>query len=53
LNIGGRGKAIHLMKPSSKHKRKRQEMDAVKEEEELLNTDKQRYLESVKKLKKD
>jgi hypothetical protein len=41
------------MKPSSKHKRRRQEMDEVKEEEELLNKDKLRYLEAVKRLKRD
>jgi hypothetical protein len=29
-----------LVKPTSKHKRKREEMDEVKEEEELLKNDK-------------
>jgi len=51
--IDGRGKAVHLIKPSSKHKRRREEMDEVKEEEEMLNKDKQRYLETVKKLRKE
>jgi hypothetical protein len=30
---------VHLMKPSSKHKRRREEIDEVKEEEELLKHD--------------
>jgi len=41
-----------LLKPSSKHKRKRNEMEEVKDEEELLKRDKQNYLLEVKKLKK-
>ena len=52
-SIDGRGKAVHLLKPSSKHKRKRSEIEDVKEEEELLNKDKQKYLDNVKKLKRD
>jgi hypothetical protein len=42
-----------LLKPSSKHKRKRSEIEDVKEEEELLNKDKQKYLDTVKRLKRD
>jgi hypothetical protein len=42
-----------LLKPSSKHKRKRSEIEDVKEEEKLLNEDKQKYLDSVKRLKRD
>jgi hypothetical protein len=53
INIDGKGKAIHLLKPSSKHKRRREEMDEVKEEEELLKEDKQNYLQQVKKMKRD
>ena len=41
------------MKPSSKHKRKREEIEEVKDEEELLKRDKKNYLLEVKKLKKN
>lgn len=43
---------MHLIKPSSKHKRKRSEMDEVREEEALLKRDKQLYLEQVKRMKR-
>ena len=39
------------MKPSSKHKRKREEIEEVKDEEQLLKRDKQAFLLEVKKLK--
>jgi hypothetical protein len=45
INLGGRGKAIHLLKPTSKHKRRREEIKDVKEEEDLLKEDKQKYLQ--------
>jgi hypothetical protein len=45
ISIGGRGKAIHLLKTSSKHKRRREEIKDVKEEEDLLKQDKQKYLQ--------
>ena len=51
--IVDKGRSAFLLKPSSKHKRKRNEMEEVKDEEELLKRDKQNYLLEVKKLKKN
>ena len=39
------------MKPSSKKKRSRKEMEEVKHEEDLLNRDKQAFLKDFKRLK--
>ena len=39
------------MKPSSKYKRKRSEIEEVKSEEQLLNIKKFAFLKNVKKLK--
>ena len=52
-SIGARGKSAFLLKDSSKGKRKRHEMEEVKEEEQALNRDKQQYLRAVKRLKQD
>lgn len=41
------------MKASSKLKRKRSEIDEVKDMESLLTKDKQKFLRAVKKLKQD
>ena len=44
---------MNLLKGGSKAKRKRNEIEEVKEEEDLLKKDKQKYLQQVKKLKLD
>jgi hypothetical protein len=51
LTIASHGKSAFLLKPSSKLKRKRSEMEEVKEEEKLLNDDKQKFLLNVKRLR--
>jgi hypothetical protein len=42
-----------LLKGSSKVKRKSSEIEEVKEEEMLLNKDKQKFLRAVKRLRRD
>lgn len=42
-----------MLKGSSKQKRKRAEIEEVKDEEMMLKADRQTYLENVKKLKRD
>ena len=49
--LASTGKAAHLLKASSKKKRSRQEMEEVKQEEDMLNADKHRFLQHHKKLK--
>ena len=51
INIASKGKGAFLLKGSSKKKRSREEMEEVKQEEELLNEDKQLFLRQFKKLK--
>ena len=51
--LAERGKALGLIKPSSKRKRTRSEIEEVKEEEKLLKTNKQEFLKETKKLKLD
>lgn len=46
--IDEKGKSAFLLKPSSKLKRRRSEIEEVKEEEDLLNKDKERFLKAVK-----
>lgn len=43
-SIDSNGKAVHLLKNSSKNKRKREEIEEVKDEESKLKEDKQSYL---------
>lgn len=50
-SLASKGKAVHLLKGSSKKKRSRAEMEEVKQEEELLNSDKQKFLRQFKMLK--
>ena len=38
--LADKGRSAFLLKPSSKHKRRRNEMEEVKDEEELLKRDK-------------
>ena len=45
------GRASNLMKSSTKRKRTREELEEVKQEEEELKTDKQVFLQMVKRLK--
>jgi ABC-type siderophore export system fused ATPase/permease subunit len=49
--IENKGRAVHLLKPDAKRKRSRQEMEAVKEEEDKFKEDKQQYFQKVKRLK--
>jgi hypothetical protein len=42
---------VYLLKPDSKRKRSREELEAVKDEEEKFKDDKQGYFQSVKRLK--
>src|SRR6185312_8767522 len=51
--VGARGKSAFLLKDSSKGKRKRHEMEEVKDEESQLKENKQEYLQQVKRLKQD
>ena len=41
------------MKPSSKRKRTKNELEEVKEEEKLLNEDKGQFLQAVKRMRQD
>jgi hypothetical protein len=47
------GRASLLMKPSSKRKRTKQELEEVKLEEEAMRVDVQGYLMDVKRLKQE
>ncbi len=47
------GRASLLMKPSSKRKRTKQELEEVKQEEEAMRVDVQGYLMDVKRLKQE
>jgi hypothetical protein len=49
--IASKGKAAHLLKGSSKKKRSRRELEEVKDEEELLNKNRQEFLRTYKHLK--
>ena len=53
LCVEHRGKAAFLLKPNSKIKRSRKELNEVGDEEFKLKADKQQYLKEVKKLRKD
>ena len=48
-----RGRSAYLLKSSSKHKRKRSEIEEVKEEERMLKVNKQGFLQEIKRLKKE
>ena len=47
------GRASNLMKSSTKRKRTREELEEVKQEEDLLKDDKQAFLQMVKRLKEE
>ena len=47
------GRASLLMKPNSKRKRTKQELEEVKQEEEAMRVDVQGYLMDVKRLKQE
>ena len=47
------GRASILMKPSSKRKRTKQELEEVKQEEEAMRGDIQGYLQEVKRIKQE
>jgi hypothetical protein len=47
------GRASLLMKPSSKRKRTKQELEEVKQEEEAMRGDVQGYLTEVKRIKQE
>ena len=49
--IENKGRSVFLLKPDSKRKRSREELEAVKDEEEKFKDDKQGYFQSVKRLK--
>lgn len=49
--IAQKGKSAYLLKPSSFQKRKRCEIEDVKEFEEQLKTNKPAFMNSVKKLR--
>lgn len=51
--LESKGRSAHLLKPSSKHKRKRSEIEEVKEEELMLRKNKQGFLQTFKKLRTD
>ena len=51
LSIVDRGKSASLLKPSSKLKRKRSEIEEVKEEEKKLKDDRQQFLKDYKRMK--
>ena len=51
--VGSKGKSAHLLKPSSKRKRTKAELEELKEEEKLFSKDKKRFLEESKKAKED
>jgi hypothetical protein len=51
--IAEKGRSAFLLKGLSKNKRKRSEIEEVKEEEKLLAKDRQTYFQQVKKLKTD
>ena len=53
FSVGSHGKAVFLLKESSKKKRSRNEIEEVKEEELLLKHDKQGFLREFKKLKEN
>ena len=45
------GRASNLMKSSTKRKRTREELEEVKQEEDMVKNDKQNFLQMVKRLK--
>lgn len=47
------GRSANLVKSSSKRKRKREELEEVKDEEDQLKVDRHSYLKEVKKLRRD
>ena len=51
--IGSKGKAVDMMKDSSKRKRTRKEMEDVKEFEQSLKEDRQQFLQQTKRLKQE
>jgi hypothetical protein len=50
---GGRGKGVALLKPSSKRKRTRAEVEEVKDEETQLKLNPQLFFQQSKRLKND
>jgi hypothetical protein len=48
-----KGRATNFLKPGSKRKRTKSELEEVKEEEKFLKENKQEFLKAVKKLKND
>jgi len=50
-SIGSKGKAVDLMKDSSKRKRTRKEMEEVKEFEQSLKEDRHQFLQQAKRLR--
>ena len=52
-SIGSKGKAVDMMKDSSKRKRTRKEMEDVKEFEQSLKEDRQQFLQQTKRLKQE
>lgn len=52
-HIAEKGKSAFLLKGSSALKRRRSDIEEVKEEEKLLNEDKQKFLRTYKKLRLD
>ena len=51
--IGSKGKSADMMKDSSKRKRTRAEMEEVKEFEQSLKEDRQKFLQQAKRLKQE
>lgn len=49
--IADKGKSVALLKPGSKQKRTRAEIEEVKSEEEFLKHDKQGFLQEFKRMK--
>ena len=53
FSVAERGKAVNLIKDSARRKRTYSEMEDVKEEEEALKSNKQRFLQDAKRFKDD
>jgi cell division septum initiation protein DivIVA len=51
--IDSKGKSADMMKDSSKRKRTRQEMEEVREFEQDLKEDRQKFLQQAKRLKQE
>jgi hypothetical protein len=52
-SIAEKGRSTFLLKGMSKNKRKRSEIEEVKDEESKLNVDKQQYLKRVKQMREE